>query len=103
MQPLRVINKKGVHLYINNNLEWFYPYLALIIADWPKACAICATYGSPNSLHPCHFCLVDRDALNNVHIKEEDIIIRYENDIKINLCQNNNSDRYPKRLSLFTF
>ncbi|CAB4421733.1 unnamed protein product [Rhizophagus irregularis] len=82
LRPLRVISNTGIHLYVNGNLKWFYPYLALIIADWPEACAMCTIYGSPNSLHPCHFCLIDRNAMNNVHIKQEDIIIRNEHNIK---------------------
>jgi hypothetical protein len=82
LRPLRIISNTGIHLYVNGNLGWFYPHLALIIADWPEACTMCATYSSPNSLHPCHFCLVDRNAMNNVHINKEDIIIRNENDVK---------------------
>ncbi|PKK58639.1 hypothetical protein RhiirC2_720382 [Rhizophagus irregularis] len=46
-------------------------------------------YGSSNALHPCHFCLVDRDSMNNIHIKKEDIIIRDENNTKIALRQGN--------------
>jgi hypothetical protein len=90
LRPLRVLSHTGVHLYINNNLKWFYPFLALIISDWPEACAMGAVYGSSNSLHPCHFCLVDRNAMNDIHIKKEDIIIRNENDTKNALRQGNN-------------
>ena len=61
---------------------WFYPYLAFIIADWPEACMMCGVYDSPNSLHPCHFCLVERNMINDVHITKEDIHIRNENDTK---------------------
>lgn len=43
---------------------------------------MCNVYGSSNSLHPCHFCLIDRDKMNNTHIKEEDLKIRNENDTK---------------------
>ena len=86
---LRIISNTGIHLYVNSNLKWFYPHLALIIADWPEACAMYTTYGSPNSLHLCHFCLVDRNAMNNVHIKNEDIIIRNENDTRNALRQGN--------------
>ncbi|PKK59451.1 hypothetical protein RhiirC2_644141, partial [Rhizophagus irregularis] len=46
LRPLRNFSKSGIHLYVNNKLEWFYPFLALIIADWPEACAMCGTYGS---------------------------------------------------------
>ena len=51
---------------------------------------MCSVYGSSNSLlHPCHFCLVDRNEMNNVHIKEEDIKIRNKNDTKDTLRYGN--------------
>ncbi|CAG8743433.1 15510_t:CDS:2, partial [Funneliformis caledonium] len=65
------------------------PNFAFIIADWPKACMMCGVYGSPNSLHPCHFCLVECNMMNDVHIAKEDIHIYNENDIK-------NALRYDK-------
>src|SRR5947207_9429019 len=72
LQPLRISSmSNGIHLYVNGSLKWFYPLLSLIISDWPEACTMCNIYGSSNSLHPCHFCLVDRNAMNNDHIKEE--------------------------------
>ncbi|CAB4435547.1 unnamed protein product [Rhizophagus irregularis] len=48
---------------------------------------MCGTYGSSNSLHPCHFCLVDRYAMNDVHIADNDINIRNE-DETINSLRN---------------
>jgi hypothetical protein len=87
LRPLRVLSNTGVHLYINGSLKLFYPYLALIISDWPEACMMCATYGSPNSSHPCHFCLVDCNTMNNVHLEKEDMIIRNENATKYFLRQ----------------
>ncbi|GES84109.1 hypothetical protein GLOIN_2v1783703 [Rhizophagus clarus] len=89
LRPLRVLSYTGIHLYVNKSFKWFYPFLALIISDWPEACAMGAIYGSSNSSHPCHFCLVDRNTLNNVHIKKEDIIIRNEHDTKNVLRQGN--------------
>ena len=86
---MRILSDTGIHLYVNDSLKWFYPYLALIISDWPEACTMCNVYGSSNSLHPCHFCLVDRNIMNNIHIKKEDIIIRNENDTKDALRQGN--------------
>ncbi|KAF0545528.1 zn-finger domain-containing protein [Gigaspora margarita] len=82
LRPLRSLSNTGVHLYVNGNLKWFYPYLALIISDWPEACSMCAIFGLPNCSRPCHFCLVDRNAMNNVLIKEKNIIIRNENATK---------------------
>src|SRR5688572_19197675 len=38
LRPLRILSNTGIHLYVNNSLMWFYPYLAFIIADWPEAC-----------------------------------------------------------------
>src|SRR6266496_4022805 len=49
LRPLRYFSKSGIHLYVNNNLEWFYPFLALVIADWPEGCAMCGIYGSPTA------------------------------------------------------
>ncbi|CAG8756932.1 27501_t:CDS:2 [Gigaspora margarita] len=48
LQSLRLLSNTRVHLYINSNLKWFYPYLALVILDWPETCSMCAIYGSPN-------------------------------------------------------
>jgi len=93
LQPLRILSMSNViHLYVNGSLKWFYPLLSLIISDWPEACTMCNVYGSSNSLHPCHFCLVDHNAMNNVHIKEENIIIRNEKDTKYALCQGNSKE-----------
>ncbi|CAG8526684.1 11699_t:CDS:1 [Cetraspora pellucida] len=75
LRPLRSLSNTGIHLYVNESLKWFYPHLALIISDWPEACMLYATYGLPNSLHPCHFCLVDCDEMNNIYLKKEKIVI----------------------------
>ncbi|RIB20124.1 hypothetical protein C2G38_2180082 [Gigaspora rosea] len=71
LRPLRSLCNTGFHLYVNSNLKWFYPYLALVISDWPEACSICAIYESPNCSCPSHFCLVDRNAMNNVLIEKK--------------------------------
>ncbi|PKB94531.1 hypothetical protein RhiirA5_438560 [Rhizophagus irregularis] len=83
LRPLRVLSYTGIYLYVNKIFKWFYPFLALIISDWPEAYAMGTIYGSSNALHPCHFCLVDRDSMNNIHIKKEDIIIHDENNTKL--------------------
>ncbi|CAG8790126.1 17944_t:CDS:1, partial [Cetraspora pellucida] len=87
LRPLRCLSYNGVHLYVNGGLKWFFSYLVVIISDWPEACTMCATYESSNSLHLCHFCLVDHDTINNVHLKKENIIIRNENTTKESLRQ----------------
>ncbi|CAG8790402.1 12225_t:CDS:1, partial [Cetraspora pellucida] len=87
LRLLRCLSYNGVHLYVNGGLKWFFPYLAVIISDWPEAYAMCATYESSNSLHPCHSCLVDHDMMNNVYLKKENIIIHNENTTKESLCQ----------------
>ncbi|CAB5345933.1 unnamed protein product [Rhizophagus irregularis] len=72
-----------------------FPVLNIVVhlkknqPNWPEACAMGTIYGSSNALHPCHFCLVDRDSMNNIHIIKEDIIIRDENNTKIALRQGN--------------
>ncbi|EXX52081.1 hypothetical protein RirG_256170 [Rhizophagus irregularis DAOM 197198w] len=83
LRPLRVLSYTGIYLYVNKIFKWFYPFLALIISDWPEAYAMGTIYGSSNALHPCHFCLVDRDSMNNIHIKKEDIIIHDKNNTKL--------------------
>ncbi|CAG8698078.1 12124_t:CDS:2 [Gigaspora margarita] len=45
-------------------------------------CALYATYGSPNSFHPCHFRLVDHGEMNNIHLENEGIIIRTKSKTK---------------------
>ncbi|CAG8597600.1 15777_t:CDS:2 [Racocetra fulgida] len=87
LRPLRSLSNTGIHLYINDNIKWFYPYLALIISDWPEASLMCTIYGTPNSLRSCHFCLVDRNFLNNIHLEKENIIIHNENMTKDGLRQ----------------
>ncbi|GES89528.1 hypothetical protein GLOIN_2v1487802 [Rhizophagus clarus] len=72
---------------------------ALIISDWPEACAMGAIYRSSNSSYPYYFCLVDHNTLNNVHIKKEDIIIRNEHDTKNVLRQGNNDLILDKNLN----
>ncbi|PKC03471.1 hypothetical protein RhiirA5_503415 [Rhizophagus irregularis] len=67
LKPLKIISNTGIHLYVNDSIRWFYPLLALIISDWPEACTMCNVYGTSNSLHPCHFCLVDHNAMNDVY------------------------------------
>ncbi|GES83120.1 hypothetical protein GLOIN_2v1783703 [Rhizophagus clarus] len=80
--PLACRNKVDAKILLGYipNLEY---------CNWPEACAMGAIYGSSNSSHPYHFCLVDRNTLNNVHIKKENIIIRNEHDTKNVLRQGN--------------
>ncbi|KAF0413270.1 zn-finger domain-containing protein [Gigaspora margarita] len=71
-------------------------YIPSLDYYWPEACVMCATYGSPKSLHPCHSCLVDRNTINNVNLKKENIIIHNENSTK-------NSLRWGVDLGLFQY
>ncbi|RGB28738.1 hypothetical protein C1646_767459 [Rhizophagus diaphanus] len=50
---------------------------------------MCNIYGSSNSLHPCHFCLIDRNAMNDIYINEENIKICNEDDTKAILHHSN--------------
>ncbi|CAG8597709.1 17253_t:CDS:1 [Funneliformis caledonium] len=96
LRPLRILSNTGIYLYVNGNLMWFYPYLAFIIADWLEAYMMCGVYGSSNSLHLCHFCLVKCNMMNDVHIAKEDIHIHNKNDTK-------NALRYDKDKEILVY
>jgi hypothetical protein len=70
-------NENGIDYKINNKIIWFFPKISTIIGDWPEACTYSLTYKSANSNFPCHFCLVQRDNLDNlIDTNEDQMILR---------------------------
>jgi hypothetical protein len=76
LDPLLKLHKKGIDLTLNNETIWFYPWVSIIISDWPEAATYCLTYKSSMSKHPCYFCLVIRDNLSDLNLQIDDMISR---------------------------
>ena len=69
-------SQKGFEALVDGKIYWFIPFVAMCLVDWPEACAYCMTYNSYNCQHPCHFCLVKRENLNNMQLHGDQIILR---------------------------
>jgi hypothetical protein len=69
-------SQKGFEALVDGKIYWFIPFVAMCLVDWPEACAYCMTYNSYNCQHPCHFCLVKRENLNNMQLHSDQIILR---------------------------
>ncbi|HXT84839.1 MAG TPA: hypothetical protein VN704_11010 [Verrucomicrobiae bacterium] len=69
-------SQKGFEEIINGKIYWFIPFVAMCLLDWPEACTYCMTYNCYNCLHPCHFCLIERENLNNMQLHSDQIILR---------------------------
>src|SRR5262249_27084347 len=80
--------KDGVDLSVNNEQFWFFPCISVIITDWPEAASFCLVYKSPNSAHPYHFCLVEKNDLSNINLSFNDIILRTYNEMHRHLENN---------------
>jgi hypothetical protein len=76
LELIQLLSETGINLLLNNKYIWFFPKISTIIADWPEAAIFCLMYKSPNSKHPCHFCLVNRENLANAKISKQDIQLR---------------------------
>ena len=74
--------KDGVDLSVNNEQFWFFPRISVIITDWPEAASFCLVYKSPNSAHPCHFCLVERNNLANINLSSNGVVPRTHNEMR---------------------
>ena len=89
LDPL--FKKDGIDLNINDEKIWFYPRISTIICDWPEACTFSLTYKSPNSNFPCHFCLVSKNDLASVNLRDKELrnhknMINYYNSNTTNLA-----------------
>jgi hypothetical protein len=80
--------KDGVDLSVNNEQFWFFPRISVVITDWPEAASFCLVYKSPNSAHPCHFCLVKRNNLANIDLSSNDVVPRTHNEMRLHLENN---------------
>ncbi|RHZ59866.1 hypothetical protein Glove_360g184 [Diversispora epigaea] len=67
-------NENGIDYKINNRIIWFFPKISTIIGDWPEACTYSLTYKSASSNFPCHFCLVQKNT-----IQDQIILRNHEN------------------------
>ncbi|CAB4483517.1 unnamed protein product [Rhizophagus irregularis] len=74
LSPL--LQKEGIYLAKNGNVEHFIPHISTILADMSEAQSICCTYKSYCTTCPCYKCLVPGNQLNNMHIDKNSIILR---------------------------
>jgi hypothetical protein len=89
LDPL--FKKDGIDLNINNEKIWFYPRISTIICDWSEVCTFSLIYKSFNSNFSCHFCLVSKDDLANVNLRDNELrnyenMISYYNSNIVNLA-----------------
>jgi hypothetical protein len=68
--------KNGIELTLDSKSICFYPRISIIISDWPEAATYCLTYKSAMSNFPCHFCLVARDNLADIHLTMDEMKLR---------------------------
>jgi hypothetical protein len=68
--------KNGIELTLDSKSICFYPRISIIISDWPEAATYCLTYKSAMSNFPCHFCLVARDNLADIHLTMDKMELR---------------------------
>jgi Plavaka transposase len=68
--------KNGIELTLDSRSICFYPRISIIISDWPEAATYCLTYKSAMSNFPCHFCLVARDNLADIHLSMDEMKLR---------------------------
>ncbi|RHZ69714.1 hypothetical protein Glove_280g55 [Diversispora epigaea] len=66
----------GIELKIDNEIFWFFPRVSTIICDWPEACTFSLIYKSTNSNYPYHFCLVSKENLNNIYLRDDQMVLR---------------------------
>lgn len=68
--------KNGIELTLDSKSICFHPRISIIISDWPEAATYCLTYKSAMSNFPCHFCLVARDDLADIHLTMDKMELR---------------------------
>ena len=63
-----------MHFIVKNEINAFTPKISVILADMAEAGSFTATYLPSTSKHPCFYCLVDNNDLNNMTLP--DVILR---------------------------
>jgi|1185.fasta_scaffold90556_2 hypothetical protein len=89
LEPL--LSNISINLTLNNEKIQFYPRVSVVIADWPEAATYCLTYKSTMSNFPCHFCLVPRKDIANINLRNNEIIPRTHDNMRLNFNQNSRS------------
>ncbi|GBB98426.1 hypothetical protein RclHR1_03220019 [Rhizophagus clarus] len=74
LKPL--LQNNGIYLRINETVEYFTPYLSIILADMLEAQNICCTYKLYRTKCSCYKCLTPSNQLNNMFIKQNLIVLR---------------------------
>ena len=66
ISPLLDHKENGLKLITSNRVIWTFPFISIIVGDWPECAAVCTTYASANCAAPCHECLVSNTDLNKI-------------------------------------
>ena len=66
----------GFDLQTDNGELWCYPFISIMLGDFPENAALTLTFNSANCSHPCHACLVEGDKLNNAELSDDQIVLR---------------------------
>ena len=61
-----ILNKEDMYFVVKNEVTPFTPKISVILADLAEAATFTATYLPSTSRHPCCFCLIDNEDLNNM-------------------------------------
>jgi len=80
LSPL--LKEDGIYLAINGIVKHFIPHLSTVLADMLEAQCICCTYKSYCTQCLCYKCLIPGDQLNNMHIEQNSIILRDNNNMR---------------------
>ena len=76
IRPLLDYEDNGFDLQTDIGVLWCYPFISVMLGDFPENAATTLTFNSANCRHPCHKCLVKDDELNNVELSDDQIILR---------------------------
>jgi hypothetical protein len=66
MLPLLNNKENGLNLMTNNMIIWIFPFISIVIGDWPECTALCTIYASVNCTTPCHEYLISNKDLNKI-------------------------------------
>ena len=76
IHPVLKYKTEGIDLQTDNETLWCYPFISVMLGDLPENAAVTLTYNSVNCKCPCHQCLIEKENLNNVRLKNDQIILR---------------------------
>jgi hypothetical protein len=80
--------ENGFDLKMDDAELWCFPFISVFLGDLPESAAITLTFNSVNCSHPCHKCLIERNNLNNVKLKDNQITLRTPENMKAAINNN---------------